>query len=209
MTEKTQSKQMLWTRMLLPIVIVGCLATVQLSAQTKGYGPQSKPVPPTLPNLYRHFFAYQLHLDRKADELEKQGKNAQEFRTRYQKRIGLSDASYAALRTSARSLESKLAAKDAEAVKIIQAERQANAARVAAGGALPPVPDTLIQKQKERDGIINDEVTNFRSQLTSDERTRMDKFLNEDFSKAATVSQNVSLPPHVANSQLLKKGGKR
>jgi len=159
-----------------------------------------------MPVLYRHFLAYQLHLDRRADELKKAGRNGEDFRTHYQKKIGLSDTAYTTLRASALRLEAKLAAKDAEAAKVIQAERQANAGRVGLGfGGPPPLPETLKQMQKDRDDMINAEVTNLRSQLTPSETTRLDWFLTEEFSKSVT-SQTV-LPLHESHPELLKRGG--
>lgn len=196
-------------RQLLSIAIMLCLTTVQLLAQTGVRTEQhAQAVPPTLPVLYRHFLAYQLHLDRRADELKKAGRNGEDFRTHYQKEIGLSNDAYAKVRTSALLLEKKLAAKDAEAAKVIQADRQANASRVGLGfGGPPPLPAALTQLQKDRDGIINDEVRNLRNELMPSETARFDRFLTEEFSKSVT-SQAV-LPPHVSQPQLLKKGGQR
>jgi hypothetical protein len=205
MVEKKQSRQT--RRQLLSIAIVLCLTTVQLVAQAATGAEQNAPaVPPTMPVLYRHFLAYQLHLDRRADELKKVGRNGEDFRTHFQKEIGLSDDAYAKVRTSALLLEKKLAAKDAEAAKVIQADRKANAGRVGLGfGGPPPLPAALTQLQKDRDGIINDEVRNLRSELMPSETARFDRFLTEKFSKSVT-SQAV-LPPHVSQPQLLKKGG--
>jgi hypothetical protein len=196
-------------RQLLSIAIMLCLTTVQLLAQTGVRTEQhAQAVPPTLPVLYRHFLAYQLHLDRRADELKKAGRNGEDFRTHYQKEIGLSNDAYAKVRTSALLLEKKLAAKDAEAAKVIQADRQANASRVGLGfGGPPPLPAALTQLQKDRDGIINDEVRNLRNELMPSETARFDRFLTEKFSKSVT-SQAV-LPPHVSQPELLKKGGQR
>ncbi len=196
-------------RQLLSIAIMLCLTTVQLLAQTGVRTEQhAQAVPPTLPVLYRYFLAYQLHLDRRADELKKAGRNGEDFRTHYQKEIGLSNDAYAKVRTSALLLEKKLAAKDAEAAKVIQVDRQANAGRVGLGlGGPPPLPAALTQLQKDRDGIINDEVRNLRNELMPSETARFDRFLTEEFSKSVT-SQAV-LPPHVSQPQLLKKGGQR
>jgi hypothetical protein len=196
-------------RQLLSVAIMLCLTTVQLLAQTGMRTEQhAQAVPPTLPVLYRHFLAYQLHLDRRADELKKVGRNGEDFRTHYQKEIGLSDDAYAKVRTSALLLEKKLAAKDAEAAKVIQADRTANASRVGLGfGGPPPLPAALTQLQKDRDGIVNDEVRNLRNELMPSETAIFDRFLTEEFSKSVT-SQAV-LPPHVSQPQLLKKGGQR
>ena len=49
------------------VAIMLLLTTVQLLAQTVMRTEQhAQAVPPTLPVLYRHFLAYQLHLDRRA-----------------------------------------------------------------------------------------------------------------------------------------------
>lgn len=196
-------------RPLVYVAIMLCLTTVQLLAQSGGRTEQhAQAVPPTLPVLYRHFLAYQLHLDRRADELKKVGRNGEDFRTHYQKKIGLSDGAYAKVRASALLLEKKLAVKDAEAAKVIQADRQANAGRVGLGfGGPPPLPAALTQLQKERDGIIDDEVRNLRNGLMPSETARFDGFLTEDFSKS--VTSQVVLPPHVSQPELLMKGGNR
>ncbi len=196
-------------RHLLFAAIVLCLTVARMLAQDGAHTEQhAKAVPPTLPVLYRHFLAYQLHLDRRADELKKAGRNGEVFRTHYQKKIGLSDDTYTKLRASALLLETELAAKDAEATKIIQADRQANAARLRLGfGGLPPLPAGLEQLQKDRDGILNTEVENLRNRLLPSETARLDRFLTEDFSQS--VTSNAVLPPHISQPELLKKAGQR
>lgn len=196
-------------RRLLSVAAMLCLTSLQLLAQTALRTDQhAQAVPPTLPVLYRHFLAYQLHLDRRADELKKAGRNGEDFRTHYQKAVGLSDDAYAKVRRSALLLETKLATKDAEAAKVIQADRKANAGRVGLGfGGPPPLPPGLEQLQKDRDGMIKDEVRNLRNSLLPSETDRFDRFLTEEFSKSVTT-QTV-LPPHVSQPGLLKKGGQR
>ena len=196
-------------RQLMSVAAMLCLTSLHLLAQTTVRTDQhAQAVPPTLPVLYRHFLAYQLHLDRKADELKKAGRNGEDFRTHYQKAIGLSDDAYTKVRTSALLLETKLATKDAEAAKVIQADRKANAGRVGLGfGGPPPLPPALEQLQKDRDGIIKDEVRNLRNGLLPSETERFDRFLTEKFSESVT-SQAV-LPPHVSQPGLLKKGGQQ
>lgn len=165
------------------------------NAQTITSSVQGNHVRPVrLPIVYRHFMAYQIHLDRVADALDKQGKNSDEFRNHFQKKLAFTNEQFALVRASGLRLEGLLQKKDAQAKLLIVATR-AKIPQPALGQpvALPPVPPELLGLQKERDQLIDAEVRNLRSQLGPVASARLDSFLENDFASTLT-SQPVHLP---------------
>ncbi len=148
---------------------------------------------PTLPTLYRHFLAYQLHLERKADELKQQGRNGEDFRTHFQKVLGFSDPEFTKLHKSALHLETQLKAKDDEISTSIAAFRATlPKGAIPKGYPLPPAPAALDSLFKQRQNIIQAEVDSLHKALTPAETERLESFLQKDFSRAVTV--NPALP---------------
>ncbi|WP_213807907.1 hypothetical protein [Granulicella sp. dw_53] len=149
-----------------------------------------------LPILYRHFLAYQIHLDRAADALEKRGKNGNDFRNHFQKKLDLTGDEIALVRASGLRLEIALGKKDAEAKALIDATRAQFPKQSAKTGQpieLPPVPPQLLVLQKERDQLIEAEVKDLKTKLGSTAAARLDKFLQTDFAPAVTT-QSIVLP---------------
>jgi hypothetical protein len=148
-----------------------------------------------LATLYRHFLAYQLHLDRAADSVEKRGKNGNDFRNHFQKKLNFTDEEFAQIRASSLRLESALQKKDAEAKAVIDATRSNFPKQSIVGQSieLPPVPPKLLALQKERDKLIENEVQDLKTKLGPKAAARMDEFLEADFAPSVTA-QSVALP---------------
>jgi hypothetical protein len=188
----------------LQILCLGlCLQAVSFLNPTAAFANAQATVTPTqggpvqrapLPILYRHFLAYQTHLDRVAAALEKQGKDGNDFRNHFQKKLNFTDEQFALIRASGLRLEAALQKEDAKAKVLIDATR-AKFPRSAMGQpvVLPPVPPQLLALQKERDQLIGTEVTNLKSELGSTAAAHLDSLLENDFAPTVT-SKPVSLP---------------
>ena len=171
---------------------------------------QLKPTttPPSLPVLYRHFLAYQLHLERKADALKQEGKNGEDFRTHYQKVLGFSDQEFAKVHQSAVNLEQSLQAKDAEIQGVIKSAREAlPKGPVPKGFPVPGPPAQLKTLFAEREALITSEITTLHKQLTPADTAKLETFLQKDFAPAVTVSS--VLPAHTPRPSLLVPEAKR
>ncbi|QEE30322.1 hypothetical protein FTW19_21460 [Terriglobus albidus] len=164
---------------------------------------QPTKTPPTLPVLYRHFLAYQLHLERRADALKQAGKNGEDFRTHFQMRLGFSNGEFEKLHTSALHLEKALQEKDAEARKIIKdAHAGIPKSPLPKGFVIPPPPPRLKELQAERDDAINSEIETLQKSLTPADKEKLETFLKKDFAPAVTVG---TLPDHISQPSMLSR----
>jgi hypothetical protein len=170
-----------------------------LSIPTFGQGGNSSPPashskPVTLPILYRHFLAYQSHLDRLATALDKQGKDGSGFRNHFQHELNFSDTEYAAVRATALRLEAELKEQDTKAKAIIDATRARYPKELRSTTTLPPVSPELVQLQKERDAMIEHEIENLKTAIGPKQASKLDAFLQTQFAPNVKV-QNITLPP--------------
>ena len=172
--------------------LVGSLALGQTPADLS-----TRPaVPPgriPLPLLYRHFLAYQNHLDRAAAALNQQGKNGDELRNHFQQKLGFSDDQFSAVRQTALRLETELKEQDAKAKTIVDATRAKFPHTIQTPADLPPVPPELLQLQQERDSLIEKEVASLKAILGASAVNKLDTFLQHDFAPTVTV-QSVGPP---------------
>lgn len=192
------SSRFVTVALLLCLVPSGVSAVAQDAETT-----QNKPgkVPPSLPVLYRFFLSYQLHLDRKADALKRVGRNGEDLRTHYQKRLGLSDQEASKLRESALHLEKVLREKDSEAQVIIKEAHSAiPKGPLPKGFIIPPPPPRLKTLQAERDAAIKAEVATLHQELAPEDVTKIETFLQKDFASAVTVG---TLPDHMSQPYML------
>ncbi|WP_263416483.1 hypothetical protein [Terriglobus albidus] len=167
---------------------------------------QPTKTPPTLPVLYRHFLAYQLHLERRADALKQAGKDGEDLRTHFQKRLGFSNGEFTKIHTSALHLEKALQDKDAEARKIIKDAHAAIPKRpLPKGFVIPPPPPRLKELQAERDAAISSEIETLHKNLTPDDVEKLETFLKKDLASAVTVG---TLPDHISQPSMLSRRGK-
>jgi hypothetical protein len=150
---------------------------------------------------------YQLHLEKRADELKAEGKNGEDFRTHYQKVLGFSDQEFAKVHQSAVHLNQVLQAKDKEIHNVIVTARAALPKEpVSPGTILPGPPQQLKDLFAERKALIDTEIAALDRQLTPEDVTKLENFLQKDFAPAVTVG---NLPPHTQATWLLPKGASR
>ena len=166
------------------LVLFSCYADAQ-SAPTI----QTSTVPTHI--LYRHFLAYQLHLDRVSDDLTKKGKNGDDFRNHYQKKLAFTDADYAKVRAAAAKMQKDIATVDAKATAVIDAYRKANPPVMKEAKPLPPPPTELTTLQQERDQIIKDDVAALQQALGPKAAT-LDALIQGEFAK----NVNITFMPH-------------
>jgi hypothetical protein len=172
---------------------LACSAICQETTSVDGTTAQRvKPVP--LPLLYRHFLAYQNHLDRAAAALDKEGKNGEGLRSHFQKKLDFTDAQFANVRDAGLRLESELQKIDAQAKAIIDKTRAAFPnATMSQPETLPLVPPELTKLQDERNALIEREVSDLKYQLGAEASAKLDSFLQKEFSQTVTA-RSVQLP---------------
>lgn len=143
--------------------------------------------------LYRHFLAYQNHLDLLAASLDKQGKNGSDFRNHFQRTLGFSDAEFAAIRSSALRLDSKLREQDAKAKALIDSIHSQHSRNLSSPSDLPPFPSELVQMQKNRNAIIDQEVAGLKASLGPKQSAKLDSFIQNEFARNVNI-QNIGPP---------------
>jgi|SRR5579859_7264673 len=144
--------------------------------------------------LYRHFLAYQSHLDRAAAAAAEQGKNASDLRNHFQQRLGFSDSQFAFVRAAAVKMDADLAPIDAKARAIIDAVHKQHPGPLKSRADLPPVPPELEQLQQQRDQLIKNEVTALKTALGPKDAAKLDALLQNDFAPNVTV-QTIPVSP--------------
>ncbi|MGO9096736.1 MAG: hypothetical protein ACLQGV_16140 [Bryobacteraceae bacterium] len=183
-------------------LLVGLLCILLSSpawAQPPGSRPASQPATThriSLPHLYRHFLAFQNHLDRVAAELDKQGKDGSGLRNHFQQTLGFDDSQFGAVRETALTLEAKLKDQDAKAKAIIDATRAKYPRALHSPADLPPVPPELVQLQRERDSIIEEQVAALKAKLGATPASTLDAFLEHHFAPTVTVNHVGPPRPH-------------
>jgi hypothetical protein len=147
--------------------------------------------------LYRHFLAYQNHLDRVAVDLNRQGKDGNEFRNHFQQKLGFTDADFAPVRETALRLEAGLRDQDAKMKTAIDAARAKYPRNLPNPSALPPVPPELIQMQKERNALIQREIDQLDATLGTERAATLQALIENDFAPSVQVQTlHPPVPPH-------------
>ena len=181
-----------WRRAGLLVLLAGGLAF----AQTAGPAATAQAAPPgalPLRLLYRHFLAVQNHLDRAAAAHDQEGKDGSWLRNHYQHELGFTDAQFTAIRQTALRLESELKEQDAQAKAVIDA---AHAQQARTPGSPADVPPELVELQKGRDSLIDQEVALLRTELGLEAAGRLDTYLQRNFTSNLKVRTVPPPPPH-------------
>lgn len=132
-------------------------ATAQESTTTNTVGTKQAPSPSQAPEhiVYRQFFRHLVALKERAEEVKRQGKNGNAFRTYYKDKIGLKDKEASLLDEIATQCERETAKVDAKAQRIIAAARaRFPNGQVASVEQIPPPPPELKKLQRHRDMIV-------------------------------------------------------
>jgi Spy/CpxP family protein refolding chaperone len=139
---------------------------------------QARVIPEHL--MYWHMFHHKVLLDKKADELEKQGQNGSAYRSRYKTFANLSDKEAQILDRVAQETYDKVTAQDEKAKKVIDAIRaQGPDGKVQPGQSNPEVPERLKSMQKERDAMILAGITKLRNEFGPERSADLDRFVKE------------------------------
>jgi hypothetical protein len=153
-----------------------------VNAQTRAQTiPPSSRHPVPLPMLYRHFLAYQSHLDEVGAQLDLEGKDGSEFRDHYQQKLGFTSEDFAPVRSAAFRLNATLKDEDAKIKAAVQAARAQHPRKLASPFDLPPVPEELKQMQKEKDAMIQREVDQLNTELGPERAAKLQALIQNDF----------------------------
>lgn len=149
------------------IVALSCAALSSIAfgqvVTATGLKRPQTPVPQHL--LYRHFLAYQNHLDEVAVTLQKQGEDGSDFRDHFQQILGFTATDYAPVRAAARRLAAKLKVQDEKIKAVIDTGRAQQSRMLRGPEELPAPPPELAQLQVERDALIKHEVARMNAAL--------------------------------------------
>ena len=170
----------------LALLLAGLPALAQQPADSPTTQPGTESEVP-LPVLYRHFLAYQNHLDRVAADLVARGKDGSDFRDHYQRALGFTSSQYAIVRDAAVRLEAQMKRQD-DIVKALLAElRPTTPMVIKSPKDLPPVPPILLELQEERKAIIEHEVAALKASLGPELSARLDTLLRQNFAASMQV----------------------
>jgi hypothetical protein len=177
---------------------IGLLLAIFFSVQTSA-SPQTPQAGNTqrvsLNVLYRHFLAYQNHLDRVGAALDEKGENGSGFRDHFQKTLGFTNAEYAPVRAAAQRLEQELADEDAKIKAVIQAFRASYPKVLTSRSERPPLPPELAQLQKDRNAIIEGEMKRLNSDLGPDRAAKLQDVIEHDFAPNVRVQSVQPMGP--------------
>jgi hypothetical protein len=123
-----------------------------------GSSTQEPPLPRTeIPDhvVYKHLFSHVLALKAKAEEAEKEGKDATQFRTHFKRKAKLSDEEVQALNRVADEWQQEMLPIDARAKAVIQIYKaQFPGGQLPHGQAPPPPPPELRALSEQRDAAV-------------------------------------------------------
>ncbi|HEY6402021.1 MAG TPA: hypothetical protein VI479_11470, partial [Blastocatellia bacterium] len=140
--------------------------------------PQTQAIPEHL--MYWHMFHHKVLLDKKANEVEKQGQDGAAYRSRYKTFANLSDGEARILDQVAQETYEKVNAQDERAKKVIDAIRaQGPDGAVKPGESNPEVPEQLKAMQKERDAMILAGITKLRNEFGPERSVHLDQFVKQ------------------------------
>jgi hypothetical protein len=165
------------TMCVLSLLAIGQAIPVQ-QQQPASKAAQQQPRPLSLQQMYGHFLIYQNHLDTKAAELTAQGKDGSALSDALQKKSGLSDADYAAVRISSSRLAAKLKDMDTQAATI----------RSSGSPLSPEQLDQLKGLLDQQTTAIDFEITYLKQNLSPVKITAFEDFLAQFFFPAKATT---------------------
>lgn len=165
---------------------VAALITFGLAFKFPRSQGQVKPTPPQAQEIpefevYRQMFHHHVSLKKKADELEKQGKDGRFLREFYQREAKLSDDQARVFDEVASSCEKEVARQDAKAKAIVDAALAKNGNGKLSKGARPPeAPAELRSLWDERNAIIIRHKYGLQAAFGDSEFTRFENYVKKD-----------------------------
>ncbi len=178
---------------LVPVFVV---ASFSQQPRQKQLPKERKAVRAPLSHIYMHFLLYQNHLDKAAEEREKEGKDGSSLRDHLQKAVGFTPSEFSLVRESARDLETKLKANRAQAIPIIQRDRAIRLSNPSEllPARISPSPE-LVELRKQREELIKEEETNLDSRLGPEAAAKLQAFLKDKFVRNPRPQLPLNLVP--------------
>jgi hypothetical protein len=131
--------------------------------------------------VYRQLFHHHVTMKRKADELEKQGKDGTFFREFYRRQAQLSDDQARVFDEVASRCEEQVAEQDAKAKAIVDAALAQNGGGKLANGARPPEPPPELRALwDERNAIILRAKDSLQTAFGDGEFARFENYVKQD-----------------------------
>ncbi len=168
--------------------VLGFKYEVTSSRKTQASQKEAQSIPDHA--VYRQLFHHHVALKNKAEELERQGKNAKALRSFYKEAAGMTDDEARAFDQIASDCERDVAKQDDKAKAMIDAVRQRYPnGKVPKGEKPPEAPPELKAMQEERNTIILRARDRLRAALGEQEFQRFSQFVERD------VKPNVTSEP--------------
>ncbi|HKS27350.1 MAG TPA: hypothetical protein VJS44_05995 [Pyrinomonadaceae bacterium] len=166
---------------LLSLLVLGIVAGVlAISGQSQKAQQKEKLNKPEMPEriLYRHLFRHAAEFKRKADEAEKEGKDATNFRKFFKNKAEIDDAEARTLDDIAVDCDREMRRLDERAKEIVAIVRaQYPDGEIPKGQSPPRPPAELRQLSEERDAVVLRARDRLRNALGEGEFKRFDKFV--------------------------------
>lgn len=146
---------------------------------------------------YGFLFQHIAWLNKKAAELESQGKDASEYRLHYKQSANLSDKEAQMLDQVARETHHKVKVLDDEAKKIIAAVRAKTPdGKLQPGQKIPEPPAQLLAMQRQRDEVILAGIARLKSGFEQERLFHFQGFVQQHIgSKITNLLKSDSMPP--------------
>jgi len=169
--------------------------------QLKEAAPQAQAIPEF--EIYRQLFHHHMAMRKKADELEKEGKNGRFLRKFYQEQARLTDDEARAFDEIASRCEQEVAKQDAKAKAIIDRLRARNGNGKLTKDDSPPVPPPELRSLwDERNAIVTRAKYALQAAFGDSEFARFENYVNHD-----VVPQFVVAPNHPRPTPMGPKHG--
>ena len=165
--------------------------------QSQGQGQTGQQQSQAIPEyeIYRQLFHHHVTMKRKAEELEKQGKDARFLREFYKREAKLNDDQARAFDAVASDCEQQVARQDAKAKAIIDAALAKNGNGKLQKDARPPeAPPELRSLWDERNAIITRAKYALQAALGDTEFTRFENYVKKDVEPRIVVAPNHPRP---------------
>ena len=165
--------------------------------QSQGQGQPGQQQSQAIPEfeIYRQLFHHHVTMKKKAEELEKQGKDARFLREFYRRQASLSDDQARAFDEIASDCEQQVARQDAKAKAIIDAALAKNGNGKLKKDAKPPEPPRELRALwDERNAIITRAKYALQARFGDTEFTRFEAYVKRDVEPRIVAASNHPRP---------------
>src|SRR5258708_7277355 len=182
-----------------PAKMVPSLTTAAQKVSADPSAQQATAIPKHV--IYGLLFHEITALDKKAAELERQGKDSSFLRNYHRNKAGLNDAQSKALNEIAPDFQSELDKLDQQARAVIDRDRALHpGGKLSKGEALPPPPKQLKHLELKRVSAIQNALGRLQAQFGAAEFQRFDDFQHQDVGNRTKALPHVPhpsvIPPH-------------